>query len=59
MWVELCLLIQRDRIRGVLGTEDVSTMAAVMFPYEQVERGAAPWGVARRGCFVRLQNVRQ
>jgi hypothetical protein len=34
LWVELCMLIQRDRIRGMLGAEDVATVAAVMLPYE-------------------------
>jgi hypothetical protein len=34
LWVELGILIKRNCISGVLGTENVTAMAAVMLPYK-------------------------
>jgi hypothetical protein len=34
LWVELGLLIKRNCISGVLSTENVTAMAAVMLPYK-------------------------
>lgn len=34
LWVELGILIKRNCISGVLGTENVAAMAAVMLPYK-------------------------
>jgi hypothetical protein len=54
--VEVCVLIERDGIRGMLVAEDVAAATAVMAPFEEAESLVASWGVAGRGCGVGLET---
>src|SRR5947207_7936751 len=50
VWMESSMLVERDRICRVFGTEDVTAVAAVMLPYEQIKRRAKLGRIAcRRG----------
>jgi hypothetical protein len=54
VWMESSMLVERDRICGVFGTEDVTAVAAVMLPYEQIKGRATLRGIARRRGFIGL-----
>ena len=52
--MELGVLVQGYRICGMLSTEDMATMPAMMTSGDQVEELSALWRITCRGCVVGL-----
>lgn len=55
--MELGVLIQRNAVGSVTGTEDVTTMSTVVPASEEIEGETAPCGIACGGGFVRLNGT--